>query len=196
MIDVDRLNNTINELEEQSRNIKSASEVYRELAEVAGEIAATSNQQEDMITKIEKLNEVFSSLKDKNEETLKSISDLENHIKEEMRNVNAELISGVKMIASENNKLYLEMQQYIDSKNELLKSDIKIELRNLNDRFTKDLSEHTDFLKENFNNMRVILDSINASIAENDKKVEKKFNIVFGLIVVSIIVGVVGIVMK
>lgn len=186
MINVDKLNETINDLEEQSKNIKSVSEFYGELAKVAEEVAVTSSKQQDAAESFIQLESSLLQLRDDNKNSLEGIENLKKQINKDIENANLELLNGVRLISTENSKLYLEIQKYIDSKNELLKSDFKLELRNLEERIEKNTLEQLYKTKETLNN-------INETLINISKATDKKFNIAFGLIVVSIIIGLIKI---
>lgn len=119
MIDVEKLTETINELESQSRDIKRIIELYHQFYEASQEIASTVNAQNELHKDIEKVMERADELQ---KLYFNSIEDLEKF--------KAELLKIAQNISSENNKLYMDYQNFTSSKLELVKSDLQVEVRN------------------------------------------------------------------
>ena len=129
MIDVDRLNNTITELEEQSKKMKTASEYYEQLMEISEEVAATSNSQKDINIRIGGTVEQLTTLKDENKQLIKGVKTSNEKVTNDVKNLEDEILKNVQALSSENNKLYSDFQKFLNSKLELFKSDVQLEIR-------------------------------------------------------------------
>lgn len=158
MIDVDKLNKTINELEQQAENIGSVMEVFKQLSVVTEEVVATTQKQEDNTKQL-------------------------NLISSDLNNLENEIINDLRQTKMENNKLLLDFQNIYEAKTELLKSDIKIEMRNNNDGIIREIDSHFLRLENEVKLSNNKLDDLKKKIEVSDMAWTKKFNLLIGIVI-------------
>lgn len=195
MIDVDKLNNTISELEEQSEKMKTASEFYKQLTEVSEEVAATSISQKEINTRIVGTVEQIAGLKDENKQLIKGFKTNSEKITKDVKKLEDEILKNVQALSNENNKLYSDFQQFLNSKLELFKSDVQLEIRGtvsrLQSSMEKDLKKIEDQAKSDLNENKLALDKIQDSFTSSfemqSKKNKVNMIIMVGVFIVSVI---------
>lgn len=195
MIDVDRLNKTITELEVQSEKMKTTSEYYEQLMGISEEIAATSSSQTDINKRIGGTIEQLTNLKEENKQLIKDFQTSNKKITRDVKNLEDEILKNVQALSSENNKLYSDFQQFHNSKLELFKSDVQLEIRGTTSRLQNsmenDLKKIEEQAKSNSNENKLTLEKIQNTIM-NSFEVQNKKNkvnmiIIVGIFIVSII---------
>ncbi len=156
MIDVEKLNNTILNLESEVENIRGISRIVGELDRLNNEVGVNHRSAEDALTKLSKAREdllsaisvygdSLSNIKEIIVENDKSFDCKIQEIKEEnftfnrellksYKNMEHELLTQVQEIRNESKKLYLEFEDILQSKLERNKSDIEVEIRNSSNR--------------------------------------------------------------
>ena len=156
MIDVEKLNNTILNLESEVENIRGISRIVGELDRLNNEVGVNHRSAEDALTKLSKAREdllsaisvygdSLSNIKEIIVENDKSFDGKIQEIKEEnftfnrellksYKNMEHELLTQVQEIRNESKKLYLEFEDILQSKLERNKSDIEVEIRNSSNR--------------------------------------------------------------
>lgn len=195
MIDVDRLNNTIEELEERSKEMKTASEYYNQLIEISGEVAATSNSQKNIYEIIEGTSNQLIDLKEENAQLIKEFNNSNEKITNDVNKLEDEILKNVQALSSENNKLYLDFQQFLNSKLDLFKSDVQLEIRatvsRLENHMEKDFKEIKEQAKNDLEQNKVAIDKIQNNITNlfvmQNKKIKVNGIIIVGVFIVSII---------
>lgn len=200
MIDVDRLNNTITELEEQSEKMKTASEYYKQLMEVSEEIAATSISQKDISTKIGGTVEQIAGLKEENKQLIKEFKTSSEKITKDVKKLEDEILKNVQALSSENNKLYSDFQQFLNSKLELFKSDVQLEIRGtvsrLQSSMENDLKKIEEQAKSDSNENKLALDKMQNSFMSSFELQSKKNKVNMIIMVGVFIVSVIGVIVN
>lgn len=195
MIDVEKLNNTILNLENEVENIRGISRIVGELDRLNNEVGVNHRSAEDALTKLSKAREdllsaisvygdSLTNIKEIIVENDKSFDGKIQEIKEEnftfnrellksYKNMEHELLTQVQEIRNESKKLYLELEDILQSKLERNKSDIQVEIRNSASKIIK-----------------ITDDSMKLYNDETNKKLEKQnvfLFILIGLALVSIV---------
>lgn len=195
MIDVDRLNNTITELEQQSEKMKTASEYYSQLIEVSGEVAATSSAQNDINERIEETSKQLANLKDESKQLINAFQSSSEKITKDIKILEDEILKDVQALSSENNKLYSEFQQSLNSKLELFKSDMQLEIRGTASRLQNSIDTNITKIKEqvksDLDENKVVLDKMQSNIMKSleiqNKGIKANKNIIVVIAIVTII---------
>ncbi|MBX4268505.1 hypothetical protein [Clostridium estertheticum] len=195
MIDVDRLNNTIEELEERSKEMKTASEYYNQLIEISGEVAATSNSQKNIYEIIEGTSKQLTDIKEENVQLIKKLNNSNEKITNDVKKLEDEILKNVQALSSENNKLYSDFQQFLNSKLDLFKSDVQLEIRETSSRLEnymeKDFKKIEQQAKNDLEQNKVEMDRMQNSITNlfvmQNKKIKVNGIIIVGVFIVSII---------
>ncbi|MCB2361087.1 hypothetical protein [Clostridium estertheticum] len=195
MIDVDRLNNTIEELEERSKEMKTASEYYNQLIEISGEVAATSNSQKNIYEIIEGTSKQLTDLKEENVQLITKLNNSNEKITNDVKKLEDEILKNVQALSSENNKLYSDFQQFLNSKLDLFKSDVQLEIRATSSRlenymekdFKKIEQQAKNDLEQNKVEMDKMQNNITNSFETQNKKIKVNGIIIVGVFIVSII---------
>lgn len=195
MIDVDRLNDTITELEQQSEKMKTVSEYYEELMKISDEVAATLSSQTDINKRIGGTIEQLTNLKEENKQLTLGFKTCNDKITKDVKNLEDEVLKNVQALSSENNKLYSEFQQFLNSKLELFKSDVQLEIRGtanrLQNSMENDLKKIEEQVKTDSYEKRLALDKIQNTIMSSfeiqSKKNKINMVIMVGVFIVSII---------
>lgn len=200
MIDVDRLNNTITELEEQSEKMKTASEYYKQLMEISVEVAATSNSQKDINESIESTIKELVNLKEENRGIIEGFENSSKKITKDIEKLEDEILKNVQALSSDNNKLYSDFQQFLNSKLELFKSDVQLEIRGTADRLQSSLEKNLKKIEEqansNLNENKLALDKIESNIMSSFEMQNKKMKVNMIIVVAIFIVSAVSLIVN
>ena len=200
MIDVDRLNNTITELEAQSEKMKTASEYYKQLMEISVEVAATSNSQKDINESIESTIKELVNLKEENRGIIEGFENSSKKITKDIEKLEDEILKNVQALSSDNNKLYSDFQQFLNSKLELFKSDVQLEIRGTADRLQSSLEKNLKKIEEqansNLNENKLALDKIESNIMSSFEMQNKKMKVNMIIVVAIFIVSAVSLIVN
>ncbi len=195
MIDVDRLNDTITELEQQSEKMKTASQYYEQLMKISEEIAATSSSQTEINERVGGTIEQLTNLKEDNKQIIKGFKTSNDKIAKDLKNLEEEVLKNVQALSSENNKLYSEYQKFLNSKLELFKSDMQLEIRGTVSRMQSsmenELKKIQEEAKRDSNENKVALEKIENNIMScfeiQSKKNKINMFIMVGVFIASVI---------
>lgn len=183
MIDVEKLNTTILDLESEVENIRGISRIVGELDRLNNEVGFNQksaeealtkmiNARDDLLTAISVYGDSLSNIKEVIIENDKSFDSRIQEIKDENYSFNRELLKSykdmenqlltqVQKIRNESKKLYLEFEDILSSKLDRHKSDIEVEIRNSGSKiikFTEDAMEsHNDEMNKKLEKQNVFL---------------------------------------
>lgn len=116
MADLEKLDNTIKELEKQSNDLKNFNEVYSEIAKLKDGI---SNSLSLLKENNDGFNKISTEVKSRLEKTKKQVESLEN-----------ELLKKIQELYQDNKKFQKELDESLITRLNKHKSDIKVDLRN------------------------------------------------------------------
>lgn len=192
MIDVEKLNDTILNLESEVENIKGISRIVGELDRLNNEVGVNHKSAEDAVIKLSRAREdllsaisvygdSLSNIKEIIVENDKTFDSKIQEIKEEnysfnrellksYKNMENELLTQIQEIRNESKKLYLELEDILQSKLERIKSDLEVEMRR----------NSSKVIKSNEDTMKIYYE-------ETNKKLEKQNVFLFILMGLSII---------
>lgn len=208
MIDANKLNETINELEKQTVNIKSIAETHRVLEGIlaefknnkelhkqsVGELAAMESKLKDTLSTfdnyLKSLQTLIKNIDDGLTDRVKEIkTDNEVFNKKLMDNyikLENDFFTQIQALSTENKKMYLELENILSSKLERNKSDIEVEIRNQSNETQKSVEK---VIENKFITMERELKS---TIEALDKKLKTQQLILIGALVVGVVNLIMG----
>ena len=214
MANLEKLNKTIDELENHSKQIKATSEALKEIKGLYQAIEKTNSNQDKVNRNVQ---EITTNLKETNKEIIdrydvfsqKQLT-LNDHLKQDLaklqvsnknsfeemcgkiedlngiqRDINHQLIENVKLLSSENTKLYFDQKKNLENQLDLNLSEVKVLSTKTRDTFSEEvhkMEEKIDLLES----------KISAQEAEN-KKFRTTIKILIGL---TIGIGLINIVLR
>lgn len=141
MLGVEKLNESIDELENQLSNIKSISEMYKQLEIVKDEICSDKEMHVKSVTEIVGLKGNMEKELGSYEEYLEEIRKINDKLLSSYNSFGNDFINHMQSLSSENNRLYLEFQQILNSKLDRTKSDLELSIRELGNGVNKAIDE-------------------------------------------------------
>lgn len=200
MINAEKLNNSIEEIERQIEHIKSITELSARLEKIACELGESKDIQirsgEDILKATEILKtstlQYSNQLQEMKEKVMNIDKGIYNRIDEinstnsrfidnlsrEYRQFHSDVINNILLLSSENKKLYLETEQVLSSKLDRHKSDIEVEITNVNKQSQKSVERVLEHQKEALEKL------IGDKFSENEKRSKST------LIIVGIFAGI------
>ncbi len=195
MIDVDKLNNSISDLEKQSAKLKSIMEVYDKVNKLTDRVTESNDLQKIGIKEITTIGDELGTTAEKaNNQALELIA-IGNKITKDFKVFENDFLRDVQKIQSENTKLHIEIQDILTSKLDRYKSDIEVEIRrNVADAKTEITRELSKGLEELSSKLLKETSAISSAQKEYMGMVNKKFKTVYfigGIAIVLILVNIV-----
>jgi chromosome segregation ATPase len=154
--------------------MKNIVELYQQFSVASQEIASTVNHQDKLLNDIE-------ILLDKTKDIYKLNSDAF----EDLDKFQSEVLKIIQNISSDNNKLYLDYQNFTNSRLELMKSDLSLEIRNSISSLEKALNSIKKELDNSLNGLRGKCDNILKEFKIT--KIIGSLSIIFNIIILIIL---------
>ena len=170
MADLEKLDNTIKELEKQSNDLKNFNEVYSEIGKLKNGI---SNSLSLLKENNDGFNKISTEVKSRLEKTKKQVESLEN-----------ELFKKIQEFYQDNKKFHKELDESLITRLNKHKSDIKVDLRNEGTQIQRAF-ETT--LKSNFNSME---SKIKELFDSQSKEIKTMKILIFVLIAIGVGLGI------
>ncbi len=194
MVDVEKLNKTINKLDEETKKIDS-------VLEMQSKFDATTKQLENIhaMIKQEKLdvdvikNEsqrvldasstvvdtVTTKVDDKFEELKKQVEQLIanfSNVEDTLKGIEGEVAKQLTETRAENYKMINEFQQVLDAKNNLLKSDLQLEVRDIRGNIDESLKGQKETIQQATNKQELEFKTQEENLKKLQNDMEAKFN--------------------
>ena len=203
MVDVKKLNSTIESLEDEVENIRKISRIVSDLEKLNNDVLTNNESSKDAISKIElikedlsttistyesfiedakrALEEINGTIDSRVSEIQKENLDFNKQLADSYKEMENDLLTQLQNIRNENKKLYLEFDEILSSKLDRNKSDIQVEIRNNSNEVITDIEIKMDSkILELENKIREYSDELN-------KKAESQRKFLIILTVLSII---------
>lgn len=203
MVDVKKLNSTIESLEDEVENIRKISRIVSDLEKLNNDVLTNNESSKDAISKIElikedlsttistyesfiedakrALEEINGTIDSRVSEIQKENLDFNKQLADSYKEMENDLLTQLQNIKNENKKLYLEFDEILSSKLDRNKSDIQVEIRNNSNEVITDIEIKMDSkILELENKIKEYSDELN-------KKAESQRKFLIILTVLSII---------
>lgn len=203
MVDVKKLNSTIESLEDEVENIRKISRIVSDLEKLNNDVLTNNESSKDAISKIElikedlsttistyesfiedakrALEEINGTIDSRVSEIQKENLDFNKQLADSYKEMENDLLTQLQNIRNENKKLYLEFDEILSSKLDRNKSDIQVEIRNNSNEVITDIEIKMDSkILELENKIKEYSDELN-------KKAESQRKFLIILTVLSII---------
>lgn len=194
MIDVDKLNNSISDLEKQSARLKSIMEVYDKVNKLTDRVTESNDLQKIGIKEITTIGDELGTTAEKANNQAMELISIGNKITKDFKVFENDFLRDVQKIQSENTKLHIEIQDILTSKLDRYKSDIEVEIRrNVTDAKLEITRELSKGLEELTGRLLKETSAISSAQEEYMGMVNKKFKTVYfigGLAIVLILVNI------
>lgn len=122
-MDAVRLNNTITEIENEAKKLKSTVEIYTEFKKTLEEVSAGIEMYENVESDINKVKVDI-------EESLKRQFDFLDNLDKRVGDIKSGIGEQLELLRQENKNLYKDLEDSMSSKLEKHKSDIQVDIRN------------------------------------------------------------------
>ncbi len=203
MVDVKKLNSTIESLEDEVENIRKISRIVSDLEKLNNDVLTNNESSKDAISKIElikedlsttistyesfiedakrALEEINGTIDSRVSEIQKENLDFNKQLADSYKEMENDLLTQLQNIKNENKKLYLEFDEILSSKLDRNKSDIQVEIRNNSNEVITDIEiKMNSKILELENKIKEYSDELN-------KKAESQRKFLIILTVLSII---------
>jgi len=193
MVDVDKLDSVINELDSSSKSILKLPDLINSSELVIAKAAENALIIDSLVKGINEAKEKSIQASERSEKAYKIIDEYCNKSSE----VNAAFISKVNTLLiemrNENTEVYRNFEASINSKFELFKSDIVVENRKIVDETTKRVNDNFDKIKLELTNE--IVKNSNDIVVKIKEKFDSKAKLLFVAVILSTLISLAGFIM-
>jgi intracellular sulfur oxidation DsrE/DsrF family protein len=134
MVDAEKLNDTIEELENEVENIKNISQLVKDIEDVSIKILINNEAYENIVNDLEISKNNLKDINDTLEVNIQKIQDenmsFNKKISKNYSELENQLLTQLQGVKIETKKLYLEIDESLKSRLDKNKSDIELEIRN------------------------------------------------------------------
>ncbi|MBG0765794.1 MAG: hypothetical protein H0S78_13145 [Tissierellales bacterium] len=183
MIDVDKLDDSIVEFEEEVKKIKKINEITDELKENKKKISKIIENSDKQLEKMSDYNKKILDIEDR----LKSS---EKEIKEIKGNIEKTLSNEFEKILKSNRDTFYEIEKSVFSKIERFNSDIEVKIRDGNKQIQKDIeNEIINSKKERKAELKELFENLTDQYSKKIEEQNSKIKIIRYLVIVNILLS-------
>jgi hypothetical protein len=192
MVDIDKLDSVINELDSSSKSILKLPDLINSSELVLAKATENALIIDSLVKGINEAKEKSIQASERSEKAYKIIDEYCNKSAE----VNASFIRKVNTLLlemrNENTELYRNFEASINSKFELFKSDIVVENRKIVDETTKRVNDNIDRIKSDMT--AEIIKNSNEVLAKTGEKIDRKTKLLFIAVIISALISLTGLI--